>query len=86
MPQGSRPDGSEIVRLLLDLGANVNAQDKDLASPLHLASSRASSDIMGSGVALVLLDNDAEVNAVNIHDQNSLHILVLHTSDAFYVT
>ena len=68
---------------LLESGADVNAQDKDLASPLHLASSRASSDIMWSGVALVLLDNGAEVNAVNIHGQNSLHILVLHTSDAF---
>lgn len=31
----------------------------------------------------MLLDNGAEVNAVNIHGQNSLHILVLHTSDAF---
>ena len=72
--QGSKPDGPEVVQLLLGLGANVNARDKDLASPLHLASSRASS--LASHVALVLLDNGADVNAVNIHGQNSLHILL----------
>jgi ankyrin repeat protein len=65
------PSGPEVVRLLLGKGADVNAQDKDLASPLHLASSHVTSE-----TAQALLGNGADVDAVNIHGQNSLHIIL----------
>ena len=58
----------EVVRLSLKSGGDVNVRDKDRATPLHLASSH-----QGSRNARMLLDNGAEVNAVNIHGQNPLH-------------
>ncbi|KAH8999662.1 ankyrin repeat-containing domain protein [Lactarius hatsudake] len=65
----------DLMRLLLERGADVNAQDKDQAVPLLLVASYT----MITSVARVLLDNGANVNAVNIHGQNALHLMSQHS-------
>ncbi len=57
-----------VAQLLLELGMNVNAQDKDQATPLHFACSQENFKI-----ALVLLDNGADPNAQNADGQTPLH-------------
>jgi ankyrin repeat protein len=59
-----------IVRLLLSRGADVNARDKDKATPLLLASYH-----LRSKVAKELMKNGADVKAVDIHGQNVLHLI-----------
>jgi ankyrin repeat protein len=64
-----------IMRLLLEHGADVNAQDRDRATPFLLASQGRNSSI-----AQVLFENGAEVDVVDIHGQNALHLLPQHTT------
>ena len=64
--QGSywfQDDGLGVAKLLLERGADMNAQDKDDATPLHLACYRRWLDI-----ARVLLDFDGKAQAENLND------------------
>ena len=64
--QGSywfQDDGPGVTKLLLECGADMHAQDKDYATPLHLACYRGRLDI-----ARVLLDYDAKAQAENDKD------------------
>ena len=62
--------GPALVELLLSRGADVNAQDNDQVTPFLLASFCWRAEI-----AEKLLQNGADVNAVNIHGQNALHLV-----------
>jgi ankyrin repeat protein len=57
-----------IVRLLLDHGANPNAKDEDLSTPLHLTTEK--------DVAELLIQHKAEVNIANRQDQTPLSIAI----------
>jgi ankyrin repeat protein len=61
---------SDVVQLLLSRGADVNARDKDQATPLLSASFH-----LRSKVAKELLQNGADVSAVDIHGRNALHLI-----------
>lgn len=54
-----------LVKLLIDNGANVNAEDDSGWTPLHLTSSLR--------VAKLLIDNGADVNAKNSDGMTALH-------------
>jgi ankyrin repeat protein len=59
----------DLVRLLLDHGADVKAQSKEYKNtPLHLASENGKTDVVR-----VLLEEGAEVNARNFENSTSLH-------------
>ena len=59
---------TEKAKILLGLGANVNAKDGNQRTPLHKASSNGHSEIVE-----ILLQNGAEVNALNEFDFTPLH-------------
>ena len=59
------------INLLLKQGADVNAQDRNRRTPFYGALRRRDSSI-----AQVLFENGAEVNVVDIHGQNTLHLLM----------
>jgi ankyrin repeat protein len=59
---------SNIVRLLVDRGADVNARDMTHSTPLHLASLSGIPELVQ-----ILLENGADVNA-----QNETHLTPLH--------
>ena len=61
-------DNPDVTRLLLELGLDVNAQDKDKATPLHFACSYGNFE-----TALLLLDQGAKVYALNADGQTPLH-------------
>jgi ankyrin repeat protein len=73
-------DALDLVWLLLKRGAGVNSQDKNKQTPFHLA-------IKGDWfrLARILLDNDADLNATEIHGTTPLHLLSasrIYDSDA----
>ena len=57
------------MRLLLERGANVNAQDKDNTTPLHLAVKWGSCEMEQS-----ILEHDAQHNLVDKDGKNPLHL------------
>jgi ankyrin repeat protein len=59
-----------LVELLLSRGADLNARDNDQATPFLLVSS-----IWRPNIAEKLLQKGADVNVVNIHGQNALHLI-----------
>ena len=67
--------GLDIVRLLLDHGADVNCQDGDNITPLHL-----SCNYEKLVIGRVLLIHGANPNAANIGGQTPLHMLSLWPS------
>ena len=60
---------SDLVQLFQSRGADMNARDKDQATPFLLASLHLQFD-----AAKALLQCGADVDAVNIHVQNALHL------------
>ncbi|KAK0757304.1 hypothetical protein N5P37_010024 [Trichoderma harzianum] len=58
-----------IVKLLLDKGADINATDKHLNTPLHEAIIRRQ-----EAMVALLLNKGANINAVNHHHRTPLHI------------
>src|SRR6266702_4559271 len=65
-----RPQNAlSVTQLLLEQGIDVNASDKDHATPLHLASSHGMLE-----VAWLLLNHGANANAENIQGQTPLHL------------
>ena len=67
--QASRFGYVDIVRLLLQHGADVGTQDEGYSIPLHLASSRGELE-----VARLLLDYLADVDAMNKDGRTPLHL------------
>ncbi|KAH9052827.1 ankyrin repeat-containing domain protein [Lactarius vividus] len=61
-----------VVRLFLERGMDVNAREREQATPLHLASYYGLAE-----VAEVLLDHEAQANAVDIRGQTPLHKVLL---------
>ena len=58
---------SEIVKCLLDAGANADARDKRHRTSLHLAARSGTPEIVA-----ILLNHDVEVNDVNIYNETPL--------------
>ncbi|KAN0124613.1 Ankyrin repeat-containing domain protein [Lactarius tabidus] len=63
-------DGGCVAQLLLEHGADINTQDEDNATPLHLASYCDNLEIVR-----VLLDCGANVNAKNAFGLTPLHMM-----------
>jgi ankyrin repeat protein len=64
----------EIAQLLLDRGANANAEDSSLSTPLHhVAGGRYPSQEDGIRVAQLLLEHGADINAQDSDRQTPLH-------------
>ena len=63
-----------LVELLLSRGADVNARDKDWATPFLLASFCLKPEVVE-----LLLQKGADANAVNIHGQNAWHLASKNT-------
>lgn len=63
--------GVTFVHILLKQGTDVNARDRDQATPLHFASCG-----LESVIAQVLVENGAQVNAVNTQGWNALHLML----------
>ena len=59
--------GSEIVKCLLDAGANANVRDQRYRTSLHLAARFGTPETVE-----ILLDHKTEVNAMGIYDQTPL--------------
>ncbi|XP_021565355.1 ankyrin repeat and SOCS box protein 13, partial [Carlito syrichta] len=64
---GRGPGSSECVRLLIDVGANLEAHDCHFGTPLHVACAREHLDCVK-----VLLNAGANVNAAKLHE-TALH-------------
>ena len=60
---------ADVVKVLLESGANANAVDKGKDTALHLAAGHGHVD-----VAKVLIQNGAKVNAVNFRGRTALHV------------
>lgn len=60
-----------VARVLLEHGADVKLQNMDMATPLHVASSRGQ---LTAAVARVLLEHGADVKAQNKYKQTPLHL------------
>jgi ankyrin repeat protein len=65
----------EIAQLLLDRGANANAEDNALCTPLHqVAGGQYPSQEDGIRVARLLLEHGADINAQNPNRETPLHV------------
>ena len=58
----------EVVKLLVDKGSNVNADDVDGLTPMHEACANGHLDIIQ-----FLLENGAEANALSFEENTALH-------------
>jgi ankyrin repeat protein len=67
-------ENAKVMRLLLQLGVDVNKRDKHLATPLHFASFFGHIEITKA-----LLDHGANVHAQNDNGQTPLHQVSLHS-------
>ena len=66
---------SETVQLLLDHGANINAEDNLLKIPLHhVAAGQYVVEEDGVRISQLLLERGADVNAQDINDETPLHL------------
>ena len=61
--------GLEVARLLLDHVPDVDAENKDGRTPLHLASSSG-----GAGIMYLLLDRGANANAEDMDGWTPFHL------------
>ena len=60
---------TNLVKYLIELGANVNASDEDGETPLHRATSRNNNH----DVARILIENGADIARVSIGNKTALH-------------
>jgi len=63
----------DIIRLLVDSGANVNVQNFDGVTPLHLAAERGDVDMV-----MCLIENGANVNIQSEEGATPVHIASVH--------
>jgi len=73
--EAARTDNVTSAKMCLAAGADVNAGDKNAATPLHWAAAWGA-----CAVARMLLDNGAEVNARDCYRNTPLHSVALHGS------
>jgi len=68
---------SNVVKLLLDNGADVYAVNRDLAQPLHILCNTTPEDKpeVFKNILSLLIEKGANVNAINIHNQTPCDIL-----------
>ena len=83
MHHAASHSGAEVVRLLLERGADVNAQDRHMKTPLHAATSdgyrwAAEPHVASAEVIALLLENGAEVNARDGEKRTPLHSTALY--------
>lgn len=65
-----------VVKLLLAIGANVNAREKSGATPLHLASANGH-----KAIVRILITEGANVNARDIYGNTSLHLAAANSHE-----
>ena len=64
----------EVVRLLLDNGANANAKDNLFKTPMHrVAGGNYQSQEDGTHIARLLLEHGAEINPHDVNRETPLH-------------
>ena len=72
----NKSDGA-VARLLIEYGANINAQDEAGDTPLHHAFSHDfSSHRQSLSVAKLLIQKGADLNALNDYGESPLHVAV----------
>lgn len=66
----------QIIALLLERGATINAKDYQNFTPLHMAVSHDETLLLATRTAIVqlLLTNNADINAQNINGNTALHM------------
>ncbi|MDR1483259.1 MAG: ankyrin repeat domain-containing protein [Planctomycetaceae bacterium] len=69
------------VKLLIQSGCPINAQDRFGATPLHIAAAKRA----GLSVVQCLIDNGADVNAKDNNDATPLHIAVVKNAGSSVV-
>ncbi|WP_343033100.1 ankyrin repeat domain-containing protein [Wolbachia endosymbiont of Atemnus politus] len=66
-------DDGKFVQALIKRGVNVNAENQDSSTPLHLAAEHGHTDIVNA-----IIQNRANVIVVNIKMEVPLYIWLLH--------
>lgn len=66
----------EIVRLLIEHGADINAQDRKLLTPLHFTSV---SENPASEIVKVLIEHGADINALDERKRTPFHLAAYYS-------
>ena len=74
---GLTDSNADIVKLLIDHGADVAAQDETRSTPLHLAAYCGSTETV-----LLLIDNSADVTARDRRNRTPLHLALSKVSSS----
>ncbi|XP_037791230.1 ankyrin repeat and SOCS box protein 3-like [Penaeus monodon] len=76
LPKAITSNNIDIVKELLDAGANVNREDHHSGLPLHVATDQGLKDITE-----LLLENKADINKCDTSGRNALHVLMFSQSN-----
>ncbi|XP_063923115.1 uncharacterized protein LOC135137411 [Zophobas morio] len=72
----SKKDNTEVIKLLLTHKVDINAKNMDGSTPLHLVCSRGHLQ-----AAKILIQNSADINAVDKKSKNALHYAAVSKDD-----
>ncbi|XP_063613458.1 ankyrin-3-like isoform X2 [Penaeus indicus] len=75
LPKAITSNNIDIVKELLDAGADVNREDHHSGLPLHVATDQGLKDITE-----LLLENKADINMCDTSGRNALHVLMFSQS------